>query len=119
MPLLQGRQEDRCSGQQLRLLGTVKTEKIKPAGFGKGLPVSVIAEKSDKNEKYALTKSMRWCKMEVHTVGVCVFLDSSSSTNILAQNMAAVKTENTSIWQLNHAYQASNTSFRVLPERKA
>ena len=85
----------------------------------KACRILVFTKKGNKNEKYALTKSMRWCKMEVHTVGVCVFLDSPSSTNILAQNMAAVKTENASIWQLIHAYQVSNTSFRVLPERKA
>ena len=42
-------------------------------------------------EKYSLTNADLWCRMKVHTVIVCPFMDSTSNMVILPQERAAVK----------------------------
>ena len=41
--------------------------------------------------KFSLTKGDSWCKMKVHTVILCLFLDFTSNMVILTQEGAAVK----------------------------
>ena len=41
--------------------------------------------------KYSLTNQNNWCKMKVHTVILCLFLDFTSNMVILPQEGAAVK----------------------------
>jgi len=49
------------------------------------------AKKDPENEKRPLTNNCQWCKMEVHTVGVCRPHISPFNKVILPQNGAAVK----------------------------
>ncbi len=56
-------------------------------------------------KKRPLTNECQWCKMELHTVGVCVLLDLLSSTTILSQIGADVKKVLVNFLQRNPAYQ--------------
>ena len=61
-------------------------------------------EKSLQKWKSPLTNGRQWCKMELHTVGVCDFHAFPFCTSILPQEMVAVKKNVDYFWQRYLAY---------------